>query len=499
MIPGVTLATVQQLCTACQQERRQFAANGESRSPGCASLWRLAFAPDDDAWICVKTIFEPWLTRVCAAALKQAPRVCGLSAQDLPDLVQDVWHNLWRYVARNRDAALSLVAGDEISRVIGLLKTTAKNRVIELCRRPRSYEEPLPPDEPLDSDEEKAPKLPLGQIEPPVAAGVLDLLALVQRHIRTEQERRIAEVIFLQGMKAQDVFDLYADHFATLAEVRQVQQNLVRRLRSDPARQNFGVSASLEFRFDVDEVLMPEKQTQFEPCPFNEDIMIDYINGHVDAATKAAIERSPACRQAANALQADLAAWQPALRAMFCPDNEELVAYQERHLTGTAYLVTHNHVQRCPFCRTEVAMLTAMDAVPLDEPTLARRLYEFIFQPATLGPVPVLGEGSYRTVERTPQIELLVRTTRTGGRTGGKQQNWMLFGRLRYEGDQPVTQVEAIVMQDLEDEDASEFSTTVDEHGAFTIKGLDAGLYRVRILCENEEIILHKFTVGDDV
>ena len=64
------MATVQQLCEECQQERKRFAANGESRSPGCAALWRLAFAPDNDAWGCVKIIFEPWLTRLCAVALK---------------------------------------------------------------------------------------------------------------------------------------------------------------------------------------------------------------------------------------------------------------------------------------------------------------------------------------------------------------------------------------------------------------------------------------------
>ena len=139
-------------------------------------------------------------------------------------------------------------------------------------------------------------------------------------------------------------------------------------------------------------------------------------------------------------------------------------------------------------------MLAAVDAVPAEpQPSLARRLYEFIFQPATMALVPVRGEGSYRTIERTPQIELLVRTTRTAG----KQQNWMLFGRLRYEGDQPVTQVEAIVMQDIEDEESPEFSTTVDEQGAFTVKGLDAGLYRLRILTAAEEIILREFRVGE--
>ena len=487
------MSTVRQFCAECQQERKQFAAHGESRSPGCAALWRLAFAPDDDAWGCVKTIFEPWLARVCDTALKHAPRISGLSGEDLSDVVQDIWHNLWRYVMRNRADALLLVVGDDISRLIGLLKTTAKNRVVELCRKPRGYEEPLPADEPLDSDEGQAAKPPLGQVDPPAVEGMLDLLAFVQRHIRTEQEQRIAEVVLLHGMKAQDVLDLYADTFANIEEVRQVQQNLLRRLRSDPARQNFGGSASLEFRLESHEVPMQENQNQPEPCPFAEDILIDYLNGHVDAAVKAAIERSPACRQAANTLQADLTAWQPSLREMFCPDNEGLVAYQERRLTGTDYLVTHTHVQRCPFCRAEVEMLAAMDVVPLDVPSLARRLYEFIFQPATLGPVPVLGEGSYRTIERTPQIELLIRTTKAYG----KQRSWSLFGRLRYEDDQPFLPVDEILMSDLTDEEALVYTTTIDEHGAFTIKGLNAGKYELRIIAGDEEIILHDFLVGE--
>lgn len=238
---------------------------------------------------------------------------------------------------------------------------------------------------------------------------------------------------------------------------------------------------------------MQEKQNQPESCPFTEDILIDYLNGHVDAVVKAAIERSPACRQAANALRADLAEWQPSLRQLFCPDYEELVAYQERQLAGTTMLQLHNHVQRCPFCRAEVEMLAAMDAVPLHAPSLLRRLYELIFQPATLGPVPVLGEGSYRTIERTPQIELLIRTTKAYG----KQRSWSLFGRLRYEDDQPFLPVDEILMRDLADEEVLVYTTTIDEHGAFAIKGLSAGKYELRIIAGDEEIILHDFLVGE--
>lgn len=312
----------------------------------------------------------------------------------------------------------------------------------------------------------------------------------MRKYIQTAKEWIVAEIILLQGMKPQDVLDLYPNEFTDISDVNQTRQTLLRRIRNDPARPKSSDSASLEFRLtDHDEVRM----NGLDACPFDEGILLDYVNGQVDATTKAAIERTPVCMQAAAALQAELVAWRPALRTLICPAGETLVAYQERRLHENFWPI-HAHIQRCPACQAELAMLAVIDDVPLQEPpSLARRLYELIFQPATLAPVPVLGEGSYRTIERTPQIELLVRTTRTAG----KQRNWLLMGRLRYDDEQPFTQVESIIVQDIEDQEASARSATVDEMGTFTIKGLDAGLYRIHILLPGEEIILHEFRIGE--
>ncbi len=488
------MPTVKPPCTECQKERRQFLRDGNKKSPGCAELWRLAFAQDMDAWNCIKIIFEPWITRLCDASIYSSSKISGLSRQDVPDIAQDVWHNLWRYAVRNPTDALGLLAEDDISRVIGLIKTTVKHRVVELCRKPHGYEDVLPDDDPLTGVDRESVKSQPPKVDPPEVEGVLDILAFLQRHIKTAQEKIIAEVIFLQEMKPLDVFDLHPGKFANVEEVNQVRQTLIRRLRNDPASRKFDSSASLQFKLENDEVPMQEKPNLFDPCPYDEGVLLDYINGHVTVAIRAAIERSPACVQAAADLKAELAMWQPALRQMFCPTSEKLVAYQEKNLPANQQLVVAAHIRQCPVCLEELQMLDAIDAVPSEpQPSLPRRLYKLIFQPATLAPVPVRGEGSYRTIERTPQIELLIRTTRTTG----KQGNWMLFGRVRYEGDQPMTQVESIVMQDVEEEDAPEFSTTVDEQGAFTVKGLDAGLYRIRILTAAEEIILREFRVGE--
>ncbi|MFN8444639.1 MAG: carboxypeptidase-like regulatory domain-containing protein [Caldilineaceae bacterium] len=485
------MSEIKQLCELCQKERSQFAQDGNPRSPGCAALWRQAFAADERAWECVQSIFAPWVSRLCIAAIDKSPKFAGLSKEDLPDVRQDVWLNLVGYSTRNSEAVLQLVERDDISRVIGLIKTTVKNRVLELCRKPRGNEEPLLEGDESTNEERAIRNQELPHIEPPDSESKLDLLAFIKKHIQTAKEAIVAEVILLQAMKPQDVFDLYPQHFKDVKEINQTLQTLVRRMRNDPARRNLGGSASLHFRLDQDEVRMDFS----EPCPYDESILLDYLNGHLDSETRQAIERSPACIAAATALRADVEEWRPSLRQLFCPNSERLVDYQERRLTGTDYLVVHKHVQNCPYCRAELAMLAAVDDVAEKaQPSLARRIYQLLFQPATLAPVPMRGEGSYRTIERSPQIELLVKSTKTSG----KQDNWMLLGRLRYEDDQPVTPVEAIRLHDLEDEEAPEVSTTVDEMGRFTLKGLDAGRYRLHILMPQEEIILHEFRIGDE-
>jgi hypothetical protein len=490
------MSLVQQLCTECQKERKLFSEHGNKHSPGCTGLWRLAFSKDQEAWNCIHAIFTPLIRNLCRAGIDQSPAMYGLSQRDLNDIVQDIWHNIWRYAARNSSAALDLVAHNDLSRLIGVMKETTKNRILELGRKSTGNERPLQGDDSQDGEDNKSGLGKPPKVDPPEPETILDILALLKRHIQTIKEYVIAEMIFLQGMKPQDVLDLHPEYFKDVGDVNQTRQTLIRRIRTDPARPKPGSSASLEFRLTLDEGSMQEKENRFEPCPFDEGILVDYINGHVSAEVRTAIERSPVCIQAVVALKTDLEEWRSSLRQMFCPTDERLLAYQEHRLTGADYLVVHKHVQHCPYCTAEVRMLAAIDAVSTEpQPSLVRRVYQLFFQPATMAPVALLGEGSYRTLGRTPQIELLIRTTRSTG----KQDNWMVIGRVRYEGDQPIAQVATIILQDLDVEDAPELSTTVDENGTFTFKRLDAGKYRVRILTSEEELILHELKVGDDL
>ena len=487
---------IEYTCDDCRRERVQFTQLGVKTSPACAQLWRQAFQRNQIAWSCVTSIFGIWLSRLCNDAITHAPSVCGLSRHDLEDVVQDVWLNIWRYATRNTEAAQDLLANEDLSRVLGLVKTTAKIRVVEICRGKRLLELYSVLEESENPSEVPTRVENALRVEPVDVDTRIDMLASLKRNIASARELIVAELMFLQQMKPQDVFELRSDHFNSVEEVNQVRQTLLRRIRSDYARQESVQSASLQFRLDSLEVHMNDNT----PCPYDESTLHDYLNGHVSGEVRRSIELSPACAKSANQLEAMLVEMQPYLRDMVCPDSERLVAFQERRLTGINNLVVHRHVQKCPYCSAELSMIAAMDkgAEALQSEasgkSLGRLIYEFLFQPATVGLAPTLGEGSYVTVGYTPQVELLIRTIGTSAKHG----NWLLFGRLRYADEQPVAQVETITLSERTDEDARPLEAVLDKTGAFSFTGLDAGLYELHVVTANEEFILHTLQIGNE-
>ena len=103
----------------------------------------------------------------------------------------------------------------------------------------------------------------------------------------------------------------------------------------------------------------------YEPCPYDEITLLDYVRGVTSYEIKLAIERSPACMAAARTLAEDMQVLTPMLRLALCPDVDTLIEYHEKRLPGAKQLVIHNHVQRCRQCQEELAMFTAIDEVPL--------------------------------------------------------------------------------------------------------------------------------------
>lgn len=514
---------IKPICDACQKERDIFYNEKIQESPACLELFRLSIVGDRQAYDCFYRIFEKQVTSYVYRQVETS--YCRLGLARVPEIVSDVFTGILRYSV-NRTSNLTQTLDSEKKRppieqatdfahVIGYIQGAIRRQVAGLCRKESNSIEA----QSVSSDY-------LQEIGEDISSpndddSLIDQLTIrrfLEKHIQEKNDRKkeqqnriIVEWGLLQDIPPREILEMAKEWFDSIADVYQATKRVQLRLLRDPEfsrlyspRRNSTSVTSLQFRLDIDEVFMQEDQDLSNSCLLDEETLLDYVNGIALAEVKAAIESSPACLRAVAQLRDQLAFLRPHLRTLFCPDSDTLVAYQERKVADRE---VSRHVDHCRFCQQELRMLAEIDktrvtprsiVVGSDAKTtlseMIRTVYQLIFQPATMAPVPMRGEGSYRTIERSPQIELLVKSTKTSG----KQGNWMLLGRLRYEDDQPVTPVESIRIQDIEDEDAAELSTTVDESGRFTLKGLDAGTYRVRILMPEEEIVLHDFKIGDD-
>lgn len=234
--------------------------------------------------------------------------------------------------------------------------------------------------------------------------------------------------------------------------------------------------------------------SQNQACPYDDATLLDYLRGAVPTAVQQSIEQSPDCREAAQQLAAEVRLLTPLLREAVCPDIDLLLDYQEGRLTGTQRLIVHRHLQRCQQCQAEVAMFGAIDAVPnVDAPSFFRRVVEALFQPPTLSAVPTRGGGLYRTQTRTPQITILLRTSKVTG----KPRTWTLYGQLRADGEAPMVDGERITLQSLDKPENAAIEAVIEANGVFTCKGLAAGRYSLHVITAEEEILIRELKVGD--
>jgi hypothetical protein len=179
---------------------------------------------------------------------------------------------------------------------------------------------------------------------------------------------------------------------------------------------------------------------------------------------------------------------------MSCPDAPTLVAYQERRLDAAAQLVAHRHIAECPRCQEEIALLGDIDAIPLaPTPGALRRLVEALFQPAIGQPQPARGE---LLRYETPQVILNLSVRRAPG----QRRTWTLRGQARTpDGRRMHGPIEAALLSRLDALEQDEQPATIETSGSFVFRGLLAGSYRLRLLTAEEEIIIRRIVVGDDL
>jgi DNA-directed RNA polymerase specialized sigma24 family protein len=458
----------------CREERSAYRSTGARTSPWCMELFRRAFVQNQDAWAALQATFEP-LVRAWIG--KQQ-----LVEHD--DILQETFLAFAHYAPNHPD----LVAGDEPDRVLGFLRRCAKTALLTLLRHYHDEDE-------LNEQVVAAPTTDDAEIRATIRERLGQLL-------ETEEERRAFYLRFECGLKPQQIVALYSQQFPDLAILYDIVQRITRRLRKDSSirglyglppivRQKPGADASLEIHIlagDEDDS-MPNT-----PCGLNEGLLLDYITGAASPDVRLTIERSPECLAAARRLARELRPLLRSLYRMSCPDAPTLVAYQERRLDAAAQLVAHRHIVACPRCQEEITLLGDIDAMPLaPTPGALRRLVEALFQPTLGQSQPARGE---LLRYETPQVLINLSVRRAPGRP----RTWTLRGQVRTpDGRRMRGQIEAVLLRQLDAPDQDEQPGTIETSGSFVFRGLLAGNYRLRLLTAEEEIIIRRIVVGDEL
>lgn len=465
----------------CRKERqRSYLQEHPHASPACVELFRRAFAGDQMAWDALQVTFAPLMQRWA-----------GVQQQiDLDDVLQEAFLAFYRSAPK----ATGLLASDDLAPVLTYLQRCVKTALLSLLRR--AHYQPL--------------TLSLDLVHEFIAAEDAihqsDIRLTLQKRLTellaSEQERLVFSLRFIGNIGPQQIYDEHKDAFADYAEVATIIQRLTRRLRKDEVLQSLHHPRQKPVTFALLTIGLTnagmgsetpkDRDDMSESCGYQEEVLLDYLTGLASAELCAAIEQSAACRQAAQALAAEIGSWLPYVQRLACPDEDTLVAYQQQEITGTVRLVLHKHIARCPFCQAEIALLAAIDAVPsAPQPTPLRSVIEaFLLAPLAM-PAPVRGP---LLIYQTPQVHIHLSTRQSAG----KARTWTVRGQLRTPARQLITAVEAVWLQNLDDPGVLEELTTLDSNGFFVFKGVVAGNYRLRILTADEEIVIRKLAVGVD-
>ena len=516
------MSDLQELVRQSQAERIAFIRHGEVASPACVELFRRAFADDRLAWEAIfAQVFPQEIRRYIQAAARsrQAQGVAPFSPADLEDAVQEAQLAFYHYAPK----APTLLASGDLAPIIAYLKTCTMSAVATVARKlPPPAEAPLSALAGEDNDDGAAEntgfggKLPLSTLDDftVTMTNVGAILAELQKILQTDVERLIAQECFLNDTPPRELVVDHAHLFPggdTEAKLKYLNQALKRiRLRAEksPTFQNLRsarrksegaafLTYSVADLSTIGEAMMPG----VEPCAFDEATLLEYIQGNVPAEQRAAIERAPACVEAARHLAQDVEVLRVLLRLSPCPAVETLLAYHAKALPSAQQLIVRKHLQICNQCQREIAMFAAIDDVTLQEaPSQLRRFFEALFLPPTLSVAPVRGtlpSVQYRTQIRTPAIDIFIFTQKTTG----KGRTWTLRGELRTEEGLQFTQVEQLILRTAEPLAATapvEITTTLDEDGMFVFRGLDAGVYALQVFTDEEEILIRALKVGED-
>jgi hypothetical protein len=231
------------------------------------------------------------------------------------------------------------------------------------------------------------------------------------------------------------------------------------------------------------------------PPELDDKQLLVYLDGGVDKEVVSHLERCGYCFERANALARLQNRLTSRLYRINCPSSLELGEYQLRMLPASQMLVIGQHVRECPHCAREIAQLEEFflsDLAPTENnlfgqaKVLIARLVGGSAGESTPAFAALRGEAKGPITLETDGIVIVLDVQPTNE---GKVN---ILGQVAADDQDQWT--EALV--ELRQGGELEFSTTVDDLGAFHSEGIMPGSKELRIIAkDSSRIVVSNFEV----
>lgn len=526
----------------CQQERAEYRQGGDPISAACVELFRRAFVTlevvinqatlEDERvriererqWAAADVIEifgQLTLSWVYNAKGTNYTNLAHYFTPEAAILIRDLaFTNFFRYASRYPD----LVDTNELGRLMTFLRKCAESAtreiLLSLRREAQRAQYIIRIDKLMEEDETDGEvverlldKVTARQptVEQLAARAKMQraLDACLQSELHDEKERLLFFLRFECGEPPRTIFANYQTEFPTYQAVETTLQRITRRLRKSDclqrlqqemssmgsARRKPGDDSLLKIELDHHLTGMKKDINVDTPCPYSEEILLDYLCNLVSAELAAAIEASPTCRQMAGQLAKSQGPWLKAVYRRHCPEVGTLLAYHDRELSATERLVCYRHLAQCPRCQEELALLATPEASPaVSLFTGLRKVVEAIFQ----SPLELQFQGEWLQYN-TPQVTINIDERQSPG----KSRSWTVRAQLRdQEGQLLTNRVELATLEAATPEAAAPAAVPpLLIHGTFSatsivFRDLPPGDYSLQLVLPEEEIIIRKVTVG---
>lgn len=207
--PQLDALSLTELFAQCQHERSAYSTAGVAAAPACVELVRRAFADDQTAWALFRQLFEPLIRAWIGVQQHVEP----------DDVVQEALFAFARWAPAHAD----LTAGDDLGRALAFLRQCTKTALLTQLRKHKQPTYSLDETPHAAHDDSMA-----------AAERRLVIRERVAQLLLTAEEQVVFQELLVNGLKPQELFERYPEHFATIESLRVTIQRVLRRLRKDP-------------------------------------------------------------------------------------------------------------------------------------------------------------------------------------------------------------------------------------------------------------------------